>query len=139
MDRNSRIILAVLVIGLTALRLIRYVQIATAKRRISAIPSTSVAIPTQPTAADTNPVSAATGGFVQRGVGLLAAVVSWVVGNALIWTVLFGFQYLDGIPVFVRLFAGVLASLYLIQLSRHIAKRVTTNRGSAESTSSPFG
>ena len=76
--------------------------------------------------------------FARRGLGSLAAVVSWVAGNALLWTALFGFQYLDSIPVFWRLFVGVFANLYLIRLSRHIGERVTANSDTPRLPGNPF-
>jgi hypothetical protein len=57
-DKNTRIILAVVFIGLAAFRLIRYVQIGTGKRRISAIPSTSVPITNPPTPSDADLIPA---------------------------------------------------------------------------------
>ena len=138
-DRYSRLILALVFIGLAVFRLIRYVQIGTGRRRISAVPSTSVN-QSAPAGADLipNPPRAAPSGFARRGLGSLAAVVSWVAGNALLWTALFGLQYLDGVPVFWRLFADVFANLYLIRLSRRIAERVTTNIDSSRSSRNPF-
>ncbi len=137
MDKYSRLILTLVFIGLVVFRLVRYVQIGTG-RRTSAIPNASVPVPSQsaPPGADPTPSPrpAAPIGLA----GSVAAVVSWIGGNALIWTALFGFQYLDSVPVFWRLFVGVFANLYLVRLSRHIGERVAANSAVSQSAGDPF-
>lgn len=132
MDLHSRLILALLFIGLAVFRLIRYIQIAMGRRRISAVHGTSMQVLNQPVPADADLIpalqSATSDSLARRGLGLLAGVASWAAGNALLWIVLFDFQYLGSVAVFWRLFADVFANLYLIRLSRHIAERVGTNR-----------
>jgi len=129
MDKYSRILFALLFVGLAVFRLVRYVQLGTGRRRISAIPSTSVPVISSaeiPKSADLVPTTQTAGPISagRRALGTLAAVATWLVANGLLWTALFSFQYLEGIPVFWRLFLGVLANLYLIRLSRDIGKRV---------------
>ena len=142
MDKYSRLILALVFVGLVIVRLIRYLQIATGRRRISAIPSTSMAIPNQPVPAsvDLTPTlpPAVPGGVVRFGLGAIAGVVSWIMGNALLWTALFGFQYPDSIPVFWRLFVGVFVNFYLIRLSGYVAKRVTARTDTPRAAGNPF-
>lgn len=130
MDKNSRVIFAVLILGLAVFRLVRYIQFGTRRRRISAIPNTSVPVISSsevprsadlvPTAPPAGPISAS-----RRTLGTLAAVSSWLIGNGLLWVALFGLQYLDGIPLFWRLFLCVLANFYLVRFSRDIGKRVS--------------
>ena len=141
-DKYSRLIVALVIIGLVGLRIVRYIQISTGRRRISTIPRTLVPIPNQPPPEPTDPIlspqRATSSGFSRRGLGSLAGIGSWLAANALLWTALFGFPYLNGVPVFWRLFAGVFVNLYLLRLSRDIAQRVTTNTDNSRSTASPF-
>jgi hypothetical protein len=130
MDRYSRIVFVLLLVALSAFRLVRYIQLGTGKRRVSGIPGTSVpaigsvAIPRSadivPMTQPAGPISAR-----RRALGTLAAVATWLALNGILWTALFGLQYLDGIPVFWRLFLGVLGNFYLIRVSRDIGKRVS--------------
>ena len=44
MDKNSRLVLLLLFVALAVYRLVRYVQLGTGRRRISAIPGTSMPV-----------------------------------------------------------------------------------------------
>jgi len=144
MDRNSRLIMLLLVLALSVVRLVRYLRTTTSRRSSPAIPSTTGAMgPASPSpASSVSPASPAAavecaaasapapispidvpGSTAGRFVGGLAAALVLIVGNVVIWSCLFGIPPLEEVPPLLRGLAGVLANFYLIHLARAAAAR----------------
>jgi hypothetical protein len=72
------------------------------------------------TASPIEPAGAGRPGFLRN----LAAAAVFIPGTVVIWSLLFRLPAMADVPPFVRLTAGVLATLVLLQLSRGVAARV---------------
>jgi hypothetical protein len=127
-DRTSRLILLLVVIALSAFRLVRYLKYGIAKRPQSAIPgSAGMVLPATPTAPAAAGAQPGGGAGSSRLTGALAALTSagvWVAGNVVLWSCLFGWPALDEVPAMLRGVAGVFANFYLIHLARVAGARV---------------
>ena len=124
---RQRVILLVLVIAWTIFRLVRYVRMSGARRP----PPSGTAARTTMTAA--SPIEPAGSGGAGLARSLVPAAI-FVAGAVVIWSLLFLVPAFENVPTPVRMIAGVLATLYLIQLARRAAARfgATGQRGGAE-------
>jgi len=126
---RQRIIFLVLVIAWTIFRLVRYVRMSGARRPPPAIPPSgggSVPPPSDTAAASTMTATSPIEPAGTGGAGLarnLVATVVFIAGAVVIWSLLFLVPAFDNVPTLVRMIAGVLATLYLIQLARSAATR----------------
>jgi hypothetical protein len=124
-EHTQRLIFLLLAIGWTIFRLVRSVRVANSKRTGPVVPAPVGALPPPPPAAPATvqspiePASGAGGGLP----GLLAAAGILVLGNVLIWPILFLLPAFDGVPAIWRLTAGVLANLFLIRVASAAAAR----------------
>lgn len=114
---RQRVILLVLVIAWTIFRLVRYVRMSGARRP----PPSGTAARTTMTAA--SPIEPAGTGGAGLARNLVTAAI-FVAGAVVIWSLLFLVPAFENVPTPVRMIAGVLATLYLIQLARGAAARV---------------
>ena len=135
MDHGSRLIGLAFVVAWTIFRLVRYLRTGASRRPPPPIPP-SEGYPEQlrtdsaATPADTASPIEPTGAGLARN--LLAAAV-FIPGTVVIWSLLFLVPAIAGVPPVLRMIAGVLATLYLIQLARGVAARSggTGQRGAA--------
>jgi hypothetical protein len=125
MHRADRLVLLAVFVVLAALRLIRYLKVGAGKRAQTGIPS-SGGMPTpapRPAEESQSPIEPP-GAEHNRVVPILAAVLVFVVANALLWACLFGWPALGDLPAIWRLLVGVLANLYLVRLAAGVAARL---------------
>jgi hypothetical protein len=122
-DRASRLLFVVLLLGFAAWRLIRYVKLGMGKRPVGIasgagmiVQATTPAADAAQTAPAPNPASRLT-----RLGGMLIAVAFWVLANLALALVLFGLPFLRDLPPIVLLVAIVLANFYLIPRARRLA------------------
>ena len=113
---RQRVILLVLVIAWTIFRLIRYLRMSGARR-----PPSGTAAGT--TMRPISPIEPAGTGGAGLARNLVTAAI-FVAGAVVIWSLLFLVPAFENVPTLVRMIAGVLATLYLIQLARGAAARV---------------
>jgi hypothetical protein len=71
----------------------------------------------------TSPIGPAGSGGAGLARGLVTAVV-FTAGAVAVWSLLFLVPAFENVPSLVRMIAGVLATLYLIQLARGAATRI---------------
>jgi len=128
---RQRVIFLVLVIAWTIFRLVRYLRMSGARRPRPAVPASDggpapppAGTAAAPTMAANSPIGPAGTGGAGFARGLVAAAV-FIGGAALIWALLFLVPAFENVPTLVRMVAGVLATLYLIQLARGAATRFT--------------
>ena len=126
MNHASRLIGLAFVVAWTIFRLVQYLRMSGAKRAPRAAP-TPTASPTA-TASPIGPAGAGAG-LARK---LLAAAVL-IPGTVVIWSLLFLVPTLADVPPLLRMIAGVLATLLLIQLATSMAARSggTGQRGGA--------
>ena len=129
---RQRVILLVLVIAWTIFRLVRYVRMSGARHPP---PSGTVA---RTTMTATSPIEPAGTGGAGLARNLVTAAIL-VAGAVVIWSLLFLVPAFENVPTLVRMIAGVLATLYLIQLARGAATRVIgTGQGGATRDNDPI-
>ena len=127
MDHPQRLIFLILAIGWTLFRLLRYLRAGTSGRPGPAVPPSGDNPPPQPAGvagapgAVQSPIGPA-GRSARSGALPVAGIL--IVGNVVIWPLLFATPALEGVPPMVRLVAGVLANLILIGLARGVAARL---------------
>jgi hypothetical protein len=125
-EHTQRLIFLALAIGWTIFRLVRYARVASSRRTGPAVPASAGALPPRPAqppaapATGQSPIESTSGGGLS---GLLAAAGIFVLGNVLIWPILFLVPAFAGIPAIWRLTAGVLANLLLIRVAGSAAAR----------------
>jgi hypothetical protein len=127
----GRLILLILVIALTAWRLIRYMKAGLARRPQPGVPGvggTVMGVPT-PAPNSTSPTGEHVRGSVWTGlIAKTTTVLVFVGGNVLLWGSLFGLAALDEVPTIWRLLVGVFANFPLIRLAQatgtSVAKRL---------------
>ena len=130
MEHTQRFIFLALAIGWTIFRLVRYARVANSRRTGPAVPASAGALPPRPAqppaapATAQSPIESASGAGGLSG--LLAAAGIFVLGNALIWPILFLVPAFEGIPAIWRLTAGVLANLLLIRVAGSAAARASS-------------
>jgi hypothetical protein len=133
MDRTARIILLLVFIALTAVRLVRNMRRATAKRPPAVnVPSAAgMGVPPPPAAltATASPIDAEPAAGENDLAPWLIAALVFVAGSAVLWLALFGWPVLGNFPPMGRLVAGVLASFYLLRLARAIGERASRRGG----------
>jgi hypothetical protein len=127
-EHTQRFIFLALAILWTIFRLVRYARVASSRRTGPAVPASAGALPPRPAQPPAAPATAqspiesasgAGGGLT----GFLAAAGIFVLGNALIWSILFLVPAFEGVPTIWRLTAGVLANLFLIRVAGSAAAR----------------
>lgn len=128
MDHRSRLIGLAFVAAWTIFRLVRYLRVGAARRPppagppsagTSEQPRADTAVAPTATASPIEPAGAPGAGLARH---LLAGAV-FIPGTALLWSLLFMLPALADVPPIVRMVAGVLATLYLLQLARRLAAR----------------
>jgi hypothetical protein len=137
---RQRVIFLVLVIAWTIFRLVRYLRMSAARRPPPAVPASdgspvpppagSAAAPTMTAGSPIEPAATGGAGLARN---LVTAAV-FIAGGAVIWSLLFLVPAFENVPTLLRLTAGVLATLYLIQLARGAATRLigAGQRGGAQ-------
>jgi hypothetical protein len=122
MHRPDRLVLLAAFVVLAALRLIRYLRVGTGKRVERGVPASGgMPTPAARPAAESQSPSEPPGAEHNRVVPALAAVLVFVLANALLWACLFGWPALSQLPAIWRLIAGVLANFYLIRFAAGVA------------------
>jgi hypothetical protein len=131
-EHTQRFIFLALAIAWTIFRLVRYLRVANSKRAGPAVPPSAGALPLRPTEPPAAPATAQSpiepaSGAGSGLAGFLAAAGIFVLGNALIWPILFLVPAFEAVPAIWRLTAGVIANLFLIRVAGNAAAR-TGNR-----------
>ena len=139
MNQYSRFIGLAFVIAWTIFRLVRYWKAGAARRPPAAGPGAVGAGLGVPPAAAPVPMTVAASPIESAPAGSnfvagLAAVLVWLIGNAVVWGCLFLLPQLEVVPVIPRLVAGVLATFWFLYLARGAAARI--RRQAAENRSS---
>ena len=131
MEHTQRYIFLALALAWTLFRLFRYLRVAGTRRPGPAIPPSSGVLQQTAALERTADVPAAPA-TVQSPIesagsrlpGTLAMVGIFIVGNAVIWPLLFATPGLGEVPTLPRLVAGVLANFALIRLASGVAARL---------------
>ena len=123
MQHTQRLIFLALAVAWTIFRLVRYVQVANAKRAGPAVPPSSGVLPPPAAPATVQSPIGPAGGTGSGLAGFLAAAGILVAGNAVIWPVLFLLPAFEAVPSIWRLTAGVVANLFLIRVASKAAAR----------------
>ena len=124
MEHTQRFIFLALAIGWMIFRLVRYTRVANSKRPGPAVPPSAGALPPRPAepsaaaATAQSPIEPASGAG-----GVLTAAGIVVLGNVVIWPLLFLVPVFQAVPTIWRLTAGVLANLFLIRAASLAAAR----------------
>ncbi|HXZ59121.1 MAG TPA: hypothetical protein VEG26_02990 [Steroidobacteraceae bacterium] len=139
MEQPQRLIFLAATVAWAIFRLVRYLRISAARHQPPAIPPSVGA--RGPLRSDTAAAPSATTSPIEpegdTGAGLarkLLAAAVFIPGTVVIWSLLFMLPAIEDVPPVVRGIAGVLATLYLIQLARGAAARLggTGQSGHAE-------
>jgi hypothetical protein len=125
MDRNSRIIFLVLVVALSAWRLIRYLRMGMSRRSTGIVSGAGMLVQQgiAPADADLSPALHQPRSARARIMGSVVGVLVLILSNALIVYVLFGLPPLEEAPPLIRLVIAVLPNFYLIPFARRLAAR----------------
>ena len=129
MDHPQRFIYLVLAIAWSIFRLLRYLRMSGSKRPAPAVPPSSGAPPGPVTARSPIEPAGATGSGL--GGSALAAAV-FIPATVVIWSLLFMLPALGDVPPMLRMVAGVLATLYFLQLARSVANRFGSERAAVD-------
>jgi hypothetical protein len=125
-DRSDRLILLAVVVAFAVWRLVRFLRLGLAKRRSSLgiaggwmPPSSEDNRAVQPESTNLNHSSS----LASRIIELLVTTVTLLVGNLLIWLILFGWQFLKTMPPAVLGIAWIFANFYLVPFARRCGRR----------------
>jgi hypothetical protein len=123
MDRSDRLIILLVFVAVAAWRLVRFLRLGMSKPRSSLgeaggwLPTNSESSLPKATASTSSDPKR---GPIVRIIEPVVAVVTWLVGNFLIWISLFELPYLRSTPPALLGMAWIFANFYLIPLARRI-------------------
>lgn len=132
MDAIVRILVVLLIVGLSIYRLVRYFRLGLA-RRVTAVPPTAGMFVADSPSSNALAPSDQARSQRSRMIAALTTVAVLLSGNVILAAVLFGVSALSGIPLIWRLFVQIFANFYLLPFAR----KVGAARGSEQGLTRP--